>query len=327
MVAYRNYPYQSALAPYIKDYISEKRSLGFIYNTKGYQLYRLDQYWVKNDFNDARLTSERLEEWTCALPGESKSSQGSRIGAARGLSVYLNTLGMKCDIPILNIGRDRRQVHLLDKTELHELFAVVDSYVPQSAARSDSRMADEYPIMFRLYYCCGMRNNEACSLRASDIDLEKGIITVYDGKNNKDRLVYLPEDLRILASRYFQSLKKALGYEPYWFFPGRNPDKHVPKTSIDKKFRAFWHKTPSSNTCDKDPTPHSLRHGFVVDRINKWILEGVDINVMFIYLSKYLGHKNPDESFYYYHLASDAFRIVRQKDTMSDDVIPEVRRR
>ena len=64
-----------------------------------------------------------------------------------------------------------------------------------------------------------------------------------------------------------------------------------------------------------------------MDRINSWILEGIDINVMFTYLSKYLGHKDPDESYYYYHLVSDAFRIIRQKDKTSDEVIPEVRRR
>ena len=327
MVPYRNYPYQSVLAPYIQGYISEKRALGFIYNVKGYQLYRFDQYWTRRGYEDTRLTSERLEEWVCALPGESKSSQSSRVGAARGLAVYLNTLGMESYVPIISIGSDHRQIHLLDKTELRELFSVIDAYVPRSIARSDYRMADEYPIMFRLYYCCGMRNDEVCSLKTSDIDLEKGIITIYDGKGNKDRLVYLPEDLRILIGRYFRSLKRNLGYVPFWFFPGRDPDKHIPKTSIDKRFREFWHMTPSSKHCDKDPTPHSLRHGFVVDRINRWILEGVDINVMFIYLSKYLGHKNPDESFYYYHLASEAFRIIREKDTMSADVIPEVKRR
>ena len=77
MVPYRNYPYQSVLAPYIQDYISEKRALGFIYNVKGYQLYRFDQYWIRSGYEDARMTSERLEEWVCALPGESKSSQSN----------------------------------------------------------------------------------------------------------------------------------------------------------------------------------------------------------------------------------------------------------
>ena len=327
MVTYKNYPYQSVLAPYIQDFINEKRSLGFIYNVDGYQLYRFDKYWKQNEFPDASITAKRLEKWICASPGESKNSHFRRIGATRNLVVYLYSLGIESDIPLITIKKDRPLIHVLDKTELAELFDMVDTYVPHSANPADFRMADEYPIMFRLYYNCGMRNGEVCSLKTSDVDLRSGVITIYDGKNHKDRLVYLPDDLRDLASRYFQSLKASLGYEPYWFFPGRVPDKPVLKHSIDKKFRQFWHMTSCSEHCDKDPTPHSLRHGFVVDRINRWVLEGVDINVMLIYLSKYLGHKNPDESFYYYHLASDAFRIIRQKDTMSEDVIPEVRRR
>lgn len=327
MSIYRDYPFQSILAPYIRDYVAEKRALGFIYNGKSYQLYRLDQYWIRRGFEDVHMTSERLDEWLCALPGESKSSHGSRISAAKSLAVYLQTHGIACDIPLVNVGREQPKIHILDKTELHELFEVIDSYVPHSANRADFRMADEYPILFRLYYCCGLRNSEACSLKRSDIDLEKGIITIYNGKNKKDRLVYLPEDLKELAAIYFESLKGDLGYEPFWFFPGRYPDRHIPKTSIDKRFKQFWGMTPSSKHCDKDPTPHSLRHGFVVDRLNNWILNGINIDIMFIYLSKYLGHKDPDESFYYYHLAKDAFRILRQKDSMSSEVIPEVRRR
>ena len=62
MTEFRDYPYQSVLASYICDYISEKRELGFIYNVKGYQLYRLDRYWIKNDFGDPHLTYERLDD-------------------------------------------------------------------------------------------------------------------------------------------------------------------------------------------------------------------------------------------------------------------------
>lgn len=327
MIEYKDYPYQSALAKYIRDYVSEKRALGFIYNVKSYQLFRLDQYWRDHEYDDPHITLERLDEWICALPGESKSSQGSRIGAARDLAIYLNVHGIQSYVPIIYVGKDHPLIHVLDKTELKELFSAVDSYVPRSTNHEDFRMADEYPIMFRLYYCCGMRNDEVCSLRTSDVDLEKGVITIYNGKNQKDRLVYMPGDLKDLVRKYYGWLIQYLGYSPFWFFPGRNPDKHIPKNSIDRKFRDYWLMTEASKYCGKAPTPHSLRHSFVVDRVNRWILDGIDINYMFIYLSKYLGHKDPNESFYYYHLVSDAFRIIRQKDTVSEKVIPEVRRR
>jgi integrase len=58
-----------------------------------------------------------------------------------------------------------------------------------------------------------------------------------------------------------------------------------------------------------------------------WIEAGMDLDVMLPYLSKYLGHTDPQETFYYYHMVSDAFRILKGKDKSSSDVIPEVRRR
>lgn len=327
MQSNRDYPYKSVLAPYIRDYIAEKRALGFAYNTKGYILYRLDQYWISHGYEDVHITLDKIQEWLGAMSGESKSSQIGRVAAVKDLAVYMKVHGVICDIPILSVGSDHPLIHILDKSELTEFFEAVDSYVPCSLNKADFRMADEYPIMFRLYYCCGMRNNEVCSLRITDVDFKEGFITVYDGKNHKDRLVYLPEDLQGLLEQYVSHLKIQLGDDLYWLFPGRYPSKHIGKTSIDRKFREFWHLTKASRNCDKAPTPHSLRHTFVVDRLNSWILAGIDTNVMFVYLSKYLGHKDPEESFYYYHLVKDAFRILRQKDTVTADVIPEVRRR
>ena len=58
-----------------------------------------------------------------------------------------------------------------------------------------------------------------------------------------------------------------------------------------------------------------------------WIEAGMDLDVMLPYLSKYLGHTDPQETFYYYHMVSDAFRILKKRDKTSEDVIPEVWRR
>lgn len=327
MTEYKNYIYQSVLAPYIQGLISEKRSHGFIYNIQAYQLKRFDDYWCRQGYTETCISAEMLHEWLCCLPGEGKSSHSGRITAVKSLTIYMNTLGIRCYVPLICIGKDHPIVHILNKKEIQELFFVIDSYTPASRNPADFRMANEYPLMFRLYYCCGMRNQEVCALETSDVDLEAGLLTVRNGKNHKDRLIYLPEDLRQLSKKYFNYLKRALGYTPFWFFPGRCPFKHVDKSQIDKKFRIFWNQTDSSKYCDKNPTPHCLRHTFVVDRINQWILEGTDIHVMMIYLSKYLGHKDPDGSFYYYHLVADAFQIIHQKDTMAEKVIPEVRRR
>jgi integrase len=63
---------------------------------------------------------------------------------------------------------------------------------------------------------------------------------------------------------------------------------------------------------------------FVVERLNDWMSRGIKTRTMTAYLSKYLGHKSPSETFYYYHLVKKAFSIIKDKDKTADCVIPEV---
>jgi hypothetical protein len=58
--------------------------------------------------------------------------------------------------------------------------------------------------------------------------------------------------------------------------------------------------------------------------MNQWMNENVSLEVMMPYLCRYLGHSSIDDTMYYYHQVTDAFRIIRQKDKISEKVIPEV---
>lgn len=49
-----------------------------------------------------------------------------------------------------------------------------------------------------------------------------------------------------------------------------------------------------------------------------------DLKALMPYLSKYLGHTSVDDTFYYYHQISQAFKIIKSRDGMSEMIIPEV---
>lgn len=197
----------------------------------------------------------------------------------------------------------------------------IDSYSPGGCFR---RLALEYRILFRLLYCCGLRISEGCLLKRKDINLEHGTVCILHAKGDKDRLIYMPEDLRLLCKVYWEILATQIPEGTEWFFPSMKTTKPLPKTSVDKKFNQFWAATPFASSCDKKPTVHSLRHTFVVDRMNAWMLEACNLNRMMPYLSSHLGHAGPKETFYYYHQVEKAFQVVRKKDTASLAVIPEV---
>ena len=154
----------------------------------------------------------------------------------------------------------------------------------------------------------------------------QGTLTIVHSKGDKDRVVYLSDDVRELLCRYRDYLTGHLGYLPFWFFPSRHPEKPVHKATLDRRFNMAWNQTPFSGTTSKKPTVHSLRHSFVVDRMNSWLEEGLPYDRMLPYLSRYLGHSGIEESMYYYHLDERANILIRKGDRAAGRVIPEVKK-
>lgn len=322
---HKKYVYSSVFANLLNDYISAHREAGFRYDNPAYWLYRFDQYCDEKQVKETIITKPLFEVWASKSDSEIKTTQNNRLQAVRCFSVYLNTLGISSYIA-LKLPRPEKVVpYLMTDEDLREFFEQVDVNEVISPANSFKRMAQEYKVLFRLIYCCGLRNNEACSLKTSNIGLVDGSITIYQSKGNKDRVIYMSDDIRRLCLDYQQWLNRQLDMKPSkWFFPGRDPANHIPKTSLDRKFNEFWNATISSKTCDKKPTVHCLRHAFVIKRVNLWMQADVPLQAMMPYLSSYLGHKGPIETYYYYHQVEDVFKTVRRKDAVSARVISEV---
>ena len=317
----KNYVYRSSLAPHIEGLITQKRADGFLYEMEGYILKTFDDFCMNNGFCDTVITREQVMEWAVQRKTEGINYRNQRVSFIRQLSLYMNSLGINSYIPRHTASTVTTIPHILSADELKSLYRAVDSYLPDN--EKWHRFSMEYQVILRLYYCCGLRLAEVCHLKVKDVNLKDGILKIVQSKGNKDRLVYMAEDVTNLCRDYHRRMAALLpGSE--WFFPGRVPGQPIRKTSMDKKFKQFWNMTPFADFCDKVPTIHALRHTFVVNRMNEWMLEGISLNAMMPYLSRYLGHSSVEGTFYYYHQVDKAFQIVRQKDTLSGQVIPEV---
>lgn len=318
------YEYTSCFSERIIQYISVRRNAGYMFDNPAYWLYRFDQYCAKNKIQTTAVTKELYQKWSAIETSETKVTQANRLQALRGFSVYLNTIGIVSYIPHVLPKAEKNVPYLMEDSDIHAFFEQVDRRNPLSPVNAFNRMASEYKVLFRLIYCCGLRNNEACSLKNENVDTTNGTITVIHSKGDKDRVVYLSEDMRVLCERYWKWMAFVLCIESEWFFPGKYPEQHIPKTSVDRKFNEFWNATEISKHTDKKPTVHCLRHAFVIKRMNQWMKADIDLKVMMPYLSRYLGHKGPIETYYYYHQVQDAFETIRRKDLISSKVIPEV---
>ncbi len=313
--------YRSALGPYITGLIEQKRACGYIYEYEAYMLESFDRFCLDRNHTTGTITRDLIMEWAIQRPDEGKNHRNQRVSFVRQLALYMQSLGKNPYIPKHFASETVTIPHILSKEELQSFFSVVDEYMPpQTTLR---RLVPTYQVLFRLFYCCGLRLSEGCYLRRECVDVKNGYIKILQSKGNKDRLVLLADDVRAMCETYDELVQEVIP-DREWFFPGWYPDRAIRSTSVDHKFGAFWDKTPFATTVDKRPTVQSLRHTFVVNKMNDWMEAGVDTDVMMPYLSRYLGHSSIMETQYYYHTIEQVFPIIRHHDAVSDSIIPEV---
>ena len=77
----------------------------------------------------------------------------------------------------------------------------------------------------------------------------------------------------------------AQGVGNFRLFYSEDPGKPLASTSVDRVFGRFWNATAFAPECSDKPVVHDLRFGFITDRVNRWALDGVDVEAMMPYLN------------------------------------------
>jgi len=315
------YTYESAFAPYITGLIQQKQADGFIYNCEEWHLKKFDEFCVSRFPTTTAITRELAAEWAVIRPTEGKNFRRRRVVILRQLSLYMLSLGLEAYIPRSTGSVYKPMLYIPSREEMARFFDVLGSW--ESGIGHGFHFLGKYRIMFRLYYCCGLRLSEVRLLKRGQVDLHKGTLTILQSKGQKDRLVYLPPDGLGMLAEYLRNLEREIPGSP-WLFPGDIPGNSLTATTIHRTFKKCWKRLPCASNTGKQPSVHCLRHAFVVERMNEWMKQDINLQEMLPYLSNYLGHASPSETFYYYHLVNKAFTIVKQKDRVSARVIPEV---
>jgi integrase len=61
--------------------------------------------------------------------------------------------------------------------------------------------------MIKVLYGCGLRLFECLNLRVNNFNFDAGVLTVHDGKGQKDRTVPLPETLKAELLAHLERVK------------------------------------------------------------------------------------------------------------------------
>lgn len=144
----------------------------------------------------------------------------------------------------------------------------------------------KHRVILALIYSAGLRVQELCRLRLSDIDSGRMMIHIRQSKNNKDRYVPLSPFILKGLKRYCNA------YHPKeYLFSGKKNGEPLTTQGVR------WILSESIKKCglSKDISVHTLRHSYATH-----LLEfGMDI----VSIKELLGHSRIDTTMVYLHVA------------------------
>ena len=181
---------------------------------------------------------------------------------------------------------------VLSRDEVRRLIAAASNLKHQTA--------------LSLAYGTGLRASEVVALRVGDIDSQRMILRVEQGKGRKDRYAMLSPVL-LERLRVWWRAARAQGkmLEGGWLFPGLDP---IDPLSTRQLNRAI-HAAADTAGIDKRVSMHTLRHSFATHLLE----QKVDIRVIQVLL----GHKKLETTALYTQVATDILReVVCPLDTL-----------
>jgi integron integrase len=257
-----------------------------------------------------REAVEGFVTWLAVERRVSASTQNQALSAV----LFLVGEVMKREVEGVDGIRARRTRHLpvvLSREEVRRILAVVDGTAG---------------LMIRMLYGCGLRQMELLRLRVKDVEVDRRVVMVRDGKGGKDRVVMLPQALRGELGAHLERLRvlwesdRAAGLPGVWVpealavkyprageelawqwvFPskqiGADPESgvrrrhHVHENALSASLRAACQRAGIA----KKVGCHTLRHSFATHLLE----DGADIRTV----QDLLGHKSVETTQIYTHV-------------------------
>lgn len=144
-------------------------------------------------------------------------------------------------------------------------------------------------VVILLFYGCGLRTSELCSLNVQDIDRERRTVFVAHGKGDRQRYVPIPDGVYTELLAYL--LERGGKRGPLF-------KVHAQTARMTTHLASrIVREAATRAEIDRPVTPKTLRHSFATHLMDR----GVDLAV----IASLMGHRSPTESGVYLHVLPD----------------------
>jgi integrase/recombinase XerD len=211
----------------------------------------------------AVLGPEEIRQYQVYLLNERRVSWGTLNQAVCALRFfYRHTLGRDDTVEHIPFPRQPKKLPVvLSQAEVQRLLAAIRDY--------------QLRVLLMTTYAAGLRLSEVIHLQVTDIDSQRMVIRVRQGKGQKDRYVMLSAKLLTELRRYWRRSRPT-----HWLFPGTSPQQPINQSRVQKACR----RAARDAGLTKAVNVRCLRHSFATHLLEA----GTNIRI----IQALLGHRS-----------------------------------
>jgi integrase/recombinase XerD len=299
----------SGLHEAVDDYITLRRSLGFKLRDHLWYLHGFASYL---EAAGASTVSAELALAWAQLPGPGAhlSYLCQRLSVVRGFARHLKALDPATEVPPADLlqWRECRAVpYIYSDEDVAALMAAAGALSPRLRAAT-------YEALVGLLKVTGARVGELINLDQADVDWDQGVLVLRWAKFNKCRELALHPST-VTALKAYSQVRDELcpAPQPASFFVN-TLGKRLTYVTVQATFRRLAGSAGlQSRSKSGRPRIHDARHTFACTTLVSWYRAGLDVEAQMPLLSTWMGHTNPDKTFWYISAVPELLALAAQR--------------
>ena len=231
------------------------------------------------------LEDDQIEDYLHALLRSSTPSESYFKHTVYGLRFLFRLEGLtEKRIALPSIQKEKKLPIVLSRQEVKSILKIA--------------VLLKHRLIISLLYGCGLRCGEVRSILVKDIDLDRAMLLVRQGKGNKDRYVPLGKLLVRGLGQYLEAAQPQT-----YLFIGNPHTNEEADTCFSQRGVQWIVKTLSKKAgILKDVNVHTLRHSYATHLLE----DGLDI----VSIKELLGHAHIETTMVYLHVAQSGRKKV-----------------
>ena len=296
----------------LEDYLIIRRSLGFKLCSAGRLLYKFVLFAEQE--GASFITRDLALRWAIQPKNVLQSTRAERFGILSRFARYVSSIDPRTEtLPqdLLPYRYQRRTPYIYSDNEISLLIESAQQLPSKIGLRPYT-----YSTLFGLIAVTGMRISEAIHLNRENVDLTHSVITIYQTKFGKNRLVPVHPSTRHVLQQYEVKRDQVFPHPKSLSFFVSDCGNRLTGSTVRWTFvkvSCWIGLRKPSKSHGHGPCLHELRHAFAVRTILNWYRAGLDVEREIPKLATYLGHAHVNDTYWYLQAVPELMQLATMR--------------